>query len=138
MQLTGDVEADGIALGAFGPIDAVVDVSPPAATGSTNLAAAISVLREEGRVVLVGGRGDETLPIPYFKAMMYSWTVKGSYMYSRQDVEGVIRLAEAGLMKLGKAAGHVVQGVYGLDDFLPAIDKAVETAGPGTLVYIKP
>ncbi|KAI0476896.1 alcohol dehydrogenase [Xylaria cf. heliscus] len=138
VQLTGDVEADGDALGRFGPVDAVVDVSPPAATGATNLAAALSVLRERGRVALVGGRGDQTLPIPYFKAVVNSWTIKGSYMYAREDLEGVVRLAEAGLMKLGKSAGHVVQGVYGLDDFLAAIDKAVETAGPGTLVYIKP
>ncbi|TGJ82807.1 hypothetical protein E0Z10_g5950, partial [Xylaria hypoxylon] len=81
---------------------------------------------------------DETLPIPYLKALVNSWTIKGSYMYSREDLEGTVRLAEAGLMKLGKAAGHVVRGVYGLDDFLAAIDKAVETAGPGSLVYIKP
>jgi threonine dehydrogenase-like Zn-dependent dehydrogenase len=138
VQLTGDVEADGAALKAFGPIDAVVDVSPPAATGATNLAAALLALQDKGRVSLVGARGDETLPIPYLKAMLNSWTIKGSYMYSRKDVEGVIRLAEAGLMKLGKAAGHVVQGSYGLDEFFAAIDKAVETAGPGSLVYIKP
>ncbi|KAI0453553.1 alcohol dehydrogenase [Xylaria acuta] len=138
VQLTGEVEADGIALGAFGPVDAVIDVSPPAATGATNLAAAISVLRNNGRVALVGGRGDKTLPIPYFKALVNNWTIKGSYMYAREDLEGVVRLAEAGLMKLGKRAGHVIQGVYGLDDFLAAIDKAVEMAGPGSLVYIKP
>ncbi|KAI1733760.1 alcohol dehydrogenase [Xylaria scruposa] len=138
VQLTGDIKTDGIALGAFGPIDAVVDVSPPAATGATNFAAALSVLREKGRVTLVGGREDETLPIPYLKAMVSNWTIKGSYMYSREDLEGVVRLAEAGLMKLGKRAGHVVHGEYSLDDFLAAIDKAVKMAGPGTLVYIKP
>ncbi|KAI1749085.1 alcohol dehydrogenase [Xylaria castorea] len=138
VQLTGDIKTDGIALGAFGPIDAIVDVSPPAATGATNLVAALSVLRDKGRLTLVGGREDETLPIPYLKAMVNSWTIKGSYMYSREDLEGVVRLAEVGLMKLGKKAGHVVHGVYSLDDFLQAIDKAVEMAGPGTLVYIKP
>ncbi|RYC64647.1 hypothetical protein CHU98_g1536 [Xylaria longipes] len=138
VQLTGDVEADGKALGAFGPVDAIVDVSPPAATGATNLTAALSVLRQKGRLALVGGRGDQTLPIPYFTAMVNSWTIKGSYMYGREELEGVVRLAETGLMKLGKRAGHVVQGVYGLDDFHAAMDKAVEKAGPGTLVYIKP
>ncbi|KAI0546188.1 alcohol dehydrogenase [Xylaria curta] len=138
VQLTGDIKTDGTALGAFGPIDAVVDVSPPAATGATNFAAALSVLREKGRVTLVGGREDQTLPIPYLQAMVNNWTIKGSYMYSREDLEGVVRLAEAGLMKLGKRAGHVVHGEYSLDDFLAAIDKAVEMAGPGTLVYIKP
>ncbi|KAI0115860.1 alcohol dehydrogenase [Nemania sp. FL0031] len=138
VQLTGDVDVDGVALAAFGPVDAVVDVSPPAATGAPNLAAAISSLRDGGRVSLVGARGDKTLPIPYFKAIINSWTIKGSYMYTREDMEGVLRLAGAGLMKLGKGAGHIVQGVYGLDDFLVALNKATETAGPGSLVYIKP
>lgn len=138
VQLTGDVEKDGAAIGAFGPVDAVVDISPPAATGAPNLAAALSPLRDGGRVALVGARLDETLPISYVKAMLNSWTIKGSYMYSRADVEEVVRLAETGLMKLGKRAGHVVQGVYRLDDFLEAIDKSVETAGPGSLIYLKP
>ncbi|RWA03606.1 hypothetical protein EKO27_g11499 [Xylaria grammica] len=138
VQLTGDVQADSVGLAAFGPVDAVVDVSPPAATGAPNLAAALSSLRDGGRVALVGGREDETLPIPYFKAMINDWTIQGSYMYTREDLERVLRLAEAGLMKLGKKAGHVVQGVYGLDDLHAAIDKAVETAGPGSLIYIKP
>ena len=138
VQLTGNVEADGAALRAFGPVDAVVDISPPAATGAPNLAAALSSLGDGGRVALVGARGEETLPIPYVKAMLNSWTIKGSYMYSRGDVEGVIRLVEAGMMKLGKRGGHEVNGVYGLEDFSAALDKAVETAGPGSIVYIRP
>ncbi|KAI0514670.1 alcohol dehydrogenase [Xylaria bambusicola] len=138
VQLTGDVKTDGAALSAFGPVDAVVDVSPPAATGAPNFAAALSSLRDGGRVTLVGGRGDETLPIPYLKAMMSSLTIKGSYMYAREDVEACIRLAEAGLLKFGKRAGHVVHAVYTLDDFQEAMDRAVETAGPGSIIYIKP
>ncbi|KAI1190776.1 alcohol dehydrogenase [Nemania serpens] len=137
VQLTGDVEVDGAALGAFGPVDAVVDVSPPAATGATNFAAALSVLRNGGRVTLVGGRGDRTLPISYAKVVMNSLTIKGSYMYLREDVEGVIRLAEAGLLKLGKKAGQVVHGAYSLDEYRTAIDKAAENPGPAALFYIK-
>ncbi|KAK5630203.1 hypothetical protein RRF57_005918 [Xylaria bambusicola] len=56
VQLTGDVNAGGAALAAFGPVDAVVDVSPPAATGAPNFAAALSSLRDGGRVAVVGGR----------------------------------------------------------------------------------
>ncbi|KAI1195857.1 alcohol dehydrogenase [Nemania serpens] len=137
VQLTGDVEVDGAALGAFGPVDAVIDVSPPAATGAPNFAAALSVLRYGGRVTLVGGRGDETLPIPYAKVVLNALTIKGSYMYSRADVEGVIRLAEAGLLKLGKKAGHEVHGAYSLDEYQTAIEKAAENPGPAALFYIK-
>ncbi|KAI0150813.1 alcohol dehydrogenase [Xylariaceae sp. FL1272] len=138
VQLCGDIETDGKALGAFGSVDAVIDVSPPAATGATNLATAISVLRERGRIVLLGGRGDDTLPVPYWKATLNSWTIKGVCMYEREDVEGTIRLAETGLLKLGKDAGHQIYGEYPLNEFRKAVDKSVETAGPGSIVYIKP
>ncbi|KAI1258750.1 alcohol dehydrogenase [Xylariaceae sp. FL1019] len=140
VQLSGDLETDGKALGAFGLVDAVIDVSPPAATGATNLEAGVSVLRERGRVLLLGGRADETLPIPYWKAMLNSWTIKGVCMYEREDIEGTIRLAEAGLLKLGKAAGHEIHGEFSLDEFQKAVDKSVETAaaGPGSIISIRP
>ncbi|KAI1161708.1 alcohol dehydrogenase [Nemania serpens] len=137
VQLTGDVEADVAALGAFGPVDAVVDVSPPAATGAPNFAVALSVLRFGGRVTLVGGRGDKTLPISYANVVLKSLTIKGSYMYWREDVEGLIRLAEAGLLKLGKKAGHEVHGTYSLDEYRTAIDEAAQNPGPAALYYIK-
>jgi D-arabinose 1-dehydrogenase-like Zn-dependent alcohol dehydrogenase len=138
VQLTGDVSVDGKALAAFGRVDAVVDVSPPAASGATNLAAAVSALGESGRISLIGVRDDKTLPVPYMQAMFKNWTIKGSLMYERKDMERVIRLAEAGLLKLGKSAGHEIMGVYGLDQLTEAIDKAVEKAGPGCIVHIKP
>ncbi|KAI8624176.1 alcohol dehydrogenase [Xylariaceae sp. FL1651] len=138
VQLSGDVEADGKALGAFGAVDAVADVSPPAATGANNLEAAISVLGDHGRITLLGGRGEQTLPVPYYKALLSSWTIKGSHMYEREDLKRVIRLVETELLKLGKSAGHEIMGVYSLDQLPEAMDRAVEKAGPGCIVYIKP
>ncbi|KAI1331510.1 alcohol dehydrogenase [Xylariaceae sp. FL0255] len=137
VQLTGDIEADAKALGAFGPVDAVIDISPPAATGAPNLATAISVLRENGRICLLGARGDKELPVPYIKAMLNNWTISGSYMYARADFARIVRLAETGLLRLGKRGGHEIVGAYGLDDFKAAIDRAVETSAPGTHVYLK-
>ncbi|KAI3319841.1 alcohol dehydrogenase [Xylariaceae sp. AK1471] len=138
VQITGDVAADSKALSAFGVVDAVVEVSPPVATGSKNLETAVSVLREKGRVSLMGGRADQTLPISYAEATFKGWTIKGSWMYEREDVERVVRLAETGLLKLGKSAGHEIMGAYGLDQLTEAIDKSVDMAGPGCIVYIKP
>jgi len=138
VQLTGDIEKDTAAMKSFGPVDAVVEVSPPAATGATNFAAAIASLRTDGRISLLGGRGDQNIPVPYAQAMWNNLRIQGSWMYTREDVQAVIRLTEAGLLRFGKRAGHVVEGVYGLDQLEEAIDKAVEKHGPGCIVYIQP
>ncbi|KAI0397938.1 alcohol dehydrogenase [Xylariaceae sp. FL0594] len=139
VQLTGDdLEKDVAALQAFGPVDAAVEVSPPAATGSTNFAAAIRALRHGGRIALIGGRGEDAIPVPYFYAIGQNLLIRGSYMYDREDVVAVIRLAEAGLLRFGERAGHVVEGVFGLDQLEAAIEKSVEKHGPGCIVYIQP
>jgi len=138
VQLTGDLETDSKALAGFGVIDAIIDISPPAATGSNNITAAVSTLRPFGRVSLVGGRMDESLPIPYMDAMLKSLKIQAMYMFRREDQRGLIRLAESGLLTLGEAKGHTIDAVYGLDGLLEALDKAVETSGPGSIVYIKP
>jgi D-arabinose 1-dehydrogenase-like Zn-dependent alcohol dehydrogenase len=138
VQLTGDVEKDAAAMRAFGPVDAAVEVSPPVATGSSNFAAAIASLRQGGRVSLIGGRADETLPVSYVQLLVNSLRIQGSYMYTREDVQAVIRLTEAGLLRFGKRAGHVVEGVFGLDQLEEAIARATEKQGPGCIVYIQP
>ncbi|KAK6613455.1 isopropanol dehydrogenase [Botrytis cinerea] len=50
----GDVEKDAAALQEFGTIDAVLDISPPAAAKSTHLKSAINSLRKGGRASLMG------------------------------------------------------------------------------------
>ena len=134
LQLTGDAGAYGAAIKASGPVDVVVDISPSEATGTLNFAAAISSLGDRGRIMLIGARGEESLAISYLNAIINRWTITGSYIYAREDIEAVLRLTKARLLKLGKSGGHEVQGVYSLDDFLAAMDKAVET---GALIYIK-
>ncbi|KAI1811113.1 alcohol dehydrogenase [Poronia punctata] len=138
VQLTGDAAVDTAAMKSFGPVHAVLEVSPPAATGSSNLAAAIAALSHGGRIALVGGRGDESIPVSYIQTMLNGLRIQGSWMYERQDVEAVIQLTEAGLLKFGKKAGHETVYEFGLDQLEEAIDTAVGKAGPGCVVYIKP
>lgn len=138
VQLTGSVEADAKALGAFGVVDAVMEVSPPGATGSTNLAAAASVVKQYGRICLMGTRFDENLPIPYMVAVNKSLTIYGQHMFRREHQRGIIKLAESGLLKLGTAGGHNIEAAYGLDELQLALDKATDTSNLGSIVVLKP
>lgn len=137
-QLTGNLEADSDALSAFGLVDAVIDVSPPAATGSNSLAAAASTLRPYGHISLSGGRMDETLPIPYLTAMVKSLRIQGTFMFQREDQLGVIRLIESGLLKLGSDGGHAIVATYSLEELDEALEKAAEVSGPGQMVCLRP
>ncbi|KAH8681885.1 alcohol dehydrogenase [Xylariales sp. PMI_506] len=138
VQLAGDLETDSRALAAFGPVDAVMDVSPPAAAGSNNLAAAISALKRYGRVSLMGGRLDQVLPIPYMDAVMKQLTIHSQYMFPREHQRAAIKLAESGLLKLGEKGGHGVAAAYGLGGLDEAMAKAVELSGPGKFVILEP
>lgn len=138
VQLTGDLEVDSKRLAAFGDVDAVIDLSPPEATGSNNIAAAVSSLKRYGRVALMGGRLDEAIPIPYMAAVMKNLVIHPHFMYRREDQRGIIKLAESGLLKLGETGGHKIVASYGLDELDKALDKAVETSNPGAMVVIKP
>jgi hypothetical protein len=81
---------------------------------------------------------DESLPIPYMVAAMKNLTIRGLFMFRRDDQRGIIKLAESGLLKLGEAGGHTIVATYSLDGLSEAFEKAVETSGPGHLVCLKP
>ncbi|KAL2436492.1 hypothetical protein ABEF95_011193 [Exophiala dermatitidis] len=139
VQLTGtDFDADKKALAAFGPVDAVVDISPPTATGSNNLAAAAATLRSGGRVALMGGRLDQSIPISYMDVMWKNLKIHGSFMYTREDQLGVVKLVESGRLKLGKAGGHEVVASYPLDRLTDAADHADKANKLGQLVSLEP
>ncbi|TPX15830.1 uncharacterized protein E0L32_000164 [Thyridium curvatum] len=126
VQTTGDVAADSKALAAFGPVEAVLDMSPPWATGSKVLTSAASTLRQYGRVCLLGGRMDESIPIPHGEILLKSLRIQGQFMYQRDDHFRIIRLAESGLLKLGRAGGYQLAGSFGLDQFQEAYEKSTK------------
>lgn len=56
-------------------------------------------LRQGGRMVTCGGHSGEVVPfdiIPFFRS---EWTVSGSFVYSREEVESVLDFARRGLIK---------------------------------------
>lgn len=141
VQLTGDVSVDTQALitasGDPGGADAYLDLSPAAAAKSTHIAAAIGALRTRGRVSFMGGIYD-TVEIPYIVVMYKSLRIQGKYMYDRQDVLGLIKLVEAGLLKVGSEGGLLKLEKFGLHDFEKALDTAEANPGWGQLTVLEP
>lgn len=133
VQLKGDVEADLASLKKFGTIDAFLDLSPFGANESTHVRSCMMAVKQYGRVSLMGVLMKD-IAIPYVVAVMNNLTIRGQYMYEREDVFGLIKLIETGVLKLGKAAGEELVGEFGLDDHEKAFDVANQNTAAGQKV----
>ncbi|MCJ1447318.1 MAG: hypothetical protein MMC23_007829 [Stictis urceolatum] len=141
-KLTGDVETDTKTLkqasGSSKGADHYVDFSPPAAAKTTHIQACLAALRPFGRACLMGGIF-ANVEIPYFYVIRNSIRIYGRYMYERQHAEQVIKLLEAGLLKLGPGdqSGTHVEAGFKLKDAKAACDAA-EAGSWGHLVVMEP
>jgi D-arabinose 1-dehydrogenase-like Zn-dependent alcohol dehydrogenase len=129
VQTSGEPEKDTAAIKTYGPADAFMDISPPAATNSPHLGSCMMALKQYGRISLMGGRGDSTIPLSYRMAVFMNLTIRGQFMYERADVKGVIKLAESGLLKIGKEAGLLLAGEFSLEEYEKAFDAAEASVG---------
>ena len=135
VQTKGDVEADAKALQQFGKIDAYFDISP--AVDTTHVRSCLMALKKYGRASLMGViQGD--IPISYQMAMSKSLTIRGQFMYERDDVRDIIKLAETGILKLGKSAGVDIVGEFPLEEWEKALDIAAKNPGAGKIVLFTP
>ena len=80
-----------------------------------------------------GIRGD--VVIPHSRIMHLDLTLKGKWMYSREDVGGLIKMVEAGVLRLDK---EKVSGKFTLDEWEVAFQKAKEFSGSGLSSVIVP
>lgn len=138
VPMVNDVEKDMAAIKKLGlTIDVFFDISPPEASASTHIKTGILSLRKGGRVSLMGGlRTDMPLPIGAF--MHRNLTLKGKWMYEREDVQRIIKMVESGRLKLGQDVGSRVVGKYGLEQWKEALDVAAEQSGPGLITAFVP
>ncbi|KAI1810864.1 GroES-like protein [Poronia punctata] len=136
--ITGDVEKDAQAIQAFGLADAYIDYTPHTVHNEpTHLKSAMLSLRKRGRVALMGGlTGD--IALPYFLMILKSLEVKGKWMYTREEIRTLIKMVETGVMKIGEAAGHKVDGKYQLENYEAALEHAAKQSGWGSLVVLTP
>ncbi|KAI1124922.1 GroES-like protein [Nemania abortiva] len=132
-KITGDQAADTASLKAFGTIDAVLDLSPPAAAQSTHLPSAIAALRRGGRISVMGSVEQ---PIVGWHFLSHDLQVKGKLMYEREDMVLFVKMLEAGLFAKGKEL--VETKSFALEDWKEAFDTAEVYAGVGRIVALTP
>lgn len=137
VPITGDVEADTAALKQWGPVDAYLDMSPPAASESTHIRSCFPALRKYGRACLMSVIGHD-VAVPYALLTWNSLTIRGQFMYEREDARLLIKMAEAGVLKLGREGGIEVVGRFKLEEVEEAFTVAAKSPEVGKLVAIVP
>ncbi|KAI1148493.1 GroES-like protein [Nemania diffusa] len=133
VRVTGDQAADTASLKAFGTIDAVLDLSPPAAAQSTHLPSAIAALRRGGRVSVMGSVEQ---PIVGWGFLSHDLQLKGKLMYDREDLVLFVKMLETGLFARGKQL--VETKSFALEEWKEAFDTAEKYTGVGRIVSITP
>ena len=144
LTMSGTLEGDSTALKALfstspsssGGADCILDLSPPSAANNTYIPAAFSVLKHGGRVALMGGILDG-MEMPYRDIMRRNIRVQGKWMYSREQALRCVKMAEAGLLPLGRKEGTQIKGVYGLEEVQQGMDCAAK-CGWGEQVLVVP
>ncbi|TGO77218.1 hypothetical protein BELL_0117g00020 [Botrytis elliptica] len=135
VQTTGNYEEDLARIEPLGPVDAYLDLSPQEANGSSYIRACLMSLRDYGRASLMGVTSND-IDIPYMMAVMKNLTIRGQYMYEREDVKGLIKLVESGLLKLGKAGGMEIVGEFSIEQWDEGIKAVVQNPEPGKLAVM--
>ena len=133
VRITGDKEADTASLKAFGTIDAVLDLPPPAAAQSTHLLSAVAALRRGGRISIMGSVG---LNIIDWNFLANDLVAKAKLMYDREDLLLFVKMLEAGLFARG--ADLVETKYFALEDWQEAFEEATVHTGVGRIVALSP
>ncbi|KAF4542055.1 alcohol dehydrogenase [Lasiodiplodia theobromae] len=137
VRISGDVEGETEALKKLGPIDVWFDISPPMAAGSSHLRSVMGALRRGGRVSLMGGVPAD-FSFNYRGLMRQNITIKGTWMYTREQYVRLLQIVTAGILPLGKKNGLNIVGKFGLEQWKEAFDAAAERSGPGESVIFVP
>jgi alcohol dehydrogenase len=119
-----------------GPIDCVMDILPPEVS-TTTVRAALMTVRQNGRVVLMGGvgmLGGAGLELPYPWIMRNCITIHGQWMYPREATTRMIGLVRSGLIRLD----HFAVTEFGLDQANEAVAHAAANSGPFKLTVLRP
>ena len=90
-------------------------------------------IKQYGRISLMGIINKD-IAVPYVLAVLKNLTIRGQYMYEREDVQGLIKLVESGVLKIGKKLGHKVAHSFKLEEWEEAFRVASETKDPANLV----
>jgi threonine dehydrogenase-like Zn-dependent dehydrogenase len=134
VQLTGEVEADAAAITAcYGPVDTYFDISNPTMPNTNHMSSGFASLTTYGRACMMGGLRTN-IPLNNGLCVAKSLTIKGRFMYEREHVRDLIKLAATGALKLGS----IDISEFKLEDWKEAVDVAEDTHGWGKVVCLCP
>ena len=85
----------------------------------------------------MGGIRDD-VPIPHSVVVHWNLTLKGKWMFEREDIKSMIKMVESGVLKLGESAGLRIIGKFGLEDWDKAFTAAEKNAGMGETALLTP
>ncbi|KAF2159017.1 hypothetical protein M409DRAFT_71355 [Zasmidium cellare ATCC 36951] len=127
VPITGDMQADANELKKAGKIDVYLDIGPMQAHNSTQIKS----------FSFMGGYRED-FAIPHGLIVAKNISLHGRYMYEPKAVVELIDMVQNGILKLGNPSGTEIVGSYPLDKWHEAWDAAVENAGVGKTVVVKP
>ncbi len=76
--------------------------------------------------------------VAYGVVMFNNLTIRGRFMYEREDVKKLIRLMEGGRLLLGENGGIDTIATYGLKEWDNALISAEKEVGWGKQVVLDP
>ncbi|KAI4942531.1 hypothetical protein J4E91_010129 [Alternaria rosae] len=137
---TNDLDVDVENLQKHGTIDAFLEFTPTGAEGSTHVRAAFRALKQYGRACIMGfgGGAMRDVEISMSEVVFKSITIHGHAMYWGQDVKEMIKMAEAGVLKLGKERGFDSVTEFKMDDFEKGFDWVGENHELGQTAVLVP
>ncbi|KAH8702476.1 chaperonin 10-like protein [Talaromyces proteolyticus] len=133
LKMTQDETTDAVALQELGPLDAVLDFTPPHGSESPHLRSAIKALRRGGRISIMGFNKNPMVPWIFVAKDI---SMKGKLMYDRSDIVQFIKMLQAGLFPRDK--NFVDAKTFKLEEWKEAFDVAAEHTGIGKLVSLIP
>jgi threonine dehydrogenase-like Zn-dependent dehydrogenase len=137
VAISGDINQELTDLQDRGPVDVYFDISTNLEHKPSYVQAAITSLRPGGRISIMGGFAGN-LELPYIMIMYKGITIKGTFMYTREQAERLIKLVESGLLPIGKRGGIQVTGSFRLEQWQEAFEHAFNCIGPKKVAYFKP
>lgn len=140
--ITGDAAVDEASIRTLLPagspgVDAFIDMSPGMQASPPHIPVAIRCLRPGGKVALMGAVMAD-LAANYVDLMFRNITIKGQWMYTKQELSELLRMVEMGVVKVGQRAGHEVVGEYALEEWEVAMRDVEESDAWGKGVVFVP
>ncbi|CAG9992204.1 unnamed protein product [Clonostachys byssicola] len=135
VPITGDVDADTQGLrAATGPggADVFWDMSPPGAGTSTHFTSSLNVLKNRGRISLMGSVLSG-ISFDYMQILVKGLTIKGTWMCTKEQTRRLISMAETGLLPLDSHSMGPVRK-FKLEDWAAAFNTGAERTEPGEVV----